>query len=605
MTQERASTNGLDWQRVLRRRVERHQLIVETEGGDVVRLQRFAMVGHRDCVGLAPGGRIFVEATRAQDPVVPIHPVWRKRVTLSIAGQPLPIRIKEIETAEEFEGYERLTKYHYKSGPGPGRRAPLIATTQRRDLPCVVGFVEVCSTFLVNVPRKSLFDAPFHDERRGVQWERWDIETAKRFINVTARISRCVVLPELRGLGLATVLADAASRFAFERWHYGGHRPSFLEITAEMLRYWPFVKKSGFVYLGDTEGNEARLRKSMSYLLHRKANGEGFPKGGGGIVTMHRSHANTVDELIRSRGWSTDHLLELLTRQPEQLRASDWIALHSVYRRPKPVYMKGLTPSAKERLRTFAKGLPSIQVEAGYAIGEVNHRLALTVDRIEARCDAELSKQARQIQEAFGIVTTSIQTEIVTELRIEMDGGETLLVSGPSGSGKSLLLRAVLWHGSGERRAWCMPANTWSSANLRSRPLRVATWRKPQPAKSPIGILSSMGLSLHRAMQLLSAAGLAEASLFVRPSATLSTGQYYRLGLAIALAKRPELLVIDEFCESLDDFATAAVCRRLAQIAKRERIILVVATSNGDRIATGLSPSQRLYIHPTGSFEWD
>ena len=74
-----------------------------------------------------------------------------------------------------------------------------------------------------------------------------------------------------------------------------------------------------------------------------------------------------------------------------------------------------------------------------------------------------------------------------------------------------------------------------------------------------------LGLSLEEASQLLSSAGLAEANLFVRPSATLSSRQFYRLGMALALAMKPELLVIDEFCESLDDFAAAAVCRRLTQ----------------------------------------
>ena len=530
-----------------------------------------------------------------------VHPVWTKPLCVAVLDREIHITIKEIENDSELSGYEKLTRHHYKSGAGPGRRAPLIAVASHPSLPEVVGFVEICSAFLVNVPRKSLFDRPFRDRSLSVSWNRWDIDTAKEFINITARISRCVVLPELRGLGLATILSDAAAQFAGERWHFGGHRPAFLEITAEMLRYWPFVRKSGFVHLGDTQGNEARLCKTMKYLLARKANGEGFPKGGGGIVSMHRSHATIVDELLHVRGWTMEHLLDLLTKTPEDLAADDWIALHSVYRRPKPVYMRGLTSDAKAHLQRFQR---TFQTKKPADQPPVDPRLDIVLRKIVARCDAERSREVRQIQEAFGIVAKSIETTIASDLTINLDGGNTLLISGPSGSGKSLLLRALLWHASGHHPDWTMPADTTSAAQLQSNTLRVATWHRPNPAKSPIGILAAMGLSLNQAMQLLSSAGLAEASLFVRPAGTLSSGQYYRLGLALALATCPELLVIDEFCESLDDFATAAVCRRLGQKVSRDRMLLVVATSTADRIASCLAPTARLYLRPNSGYDW-
>ena len=592
------------WHKVVERRGDGPHLVVSTDADETLRLHRFAVVGKSDYISRRDDGTTFALAGRAKQPEVPIHPAWEKQLTVSVLGRPIVIVVKEIENHRELAGYEKLTTHHYKSGPGPGRRAPLVATACHPSLPNVVGFVEVCSAFLVNVPRKSLFDAPFSDRSRGISWERWDIDTAKKYINVTARISRCVVLPELRGLGLANLLADAAAQFAHDRWHFGGHRPSFLEITAEMLRYWPFVRKSGFVHLGDTQGNETRLRKNMQYLLARKASGEGFPKGGGGIVTMHRSHATILDELVRVRGWTTEQLLALLTRTPEDLGAEDWIALHSIYRRPKPVYMRGLTSDAKAHLQRFWLNKMQETTSTSDEARPASTRLAIVLDCVVAQCDAERSKQARQIQEAFGIVAKSIHTTIAPDLTIRLDGGQTLLVSGPSGSGKSLLLRALLWHASGQHSDWSMPDDATSSARLQSPPLRVETWRRPDPSRSPIGILASMGLSLEEAMRLLSSSGLAEANLFVRPSATLSSGQFYRLGLALALARKPELLVIDEFCESLDDFAAAAVCRRLTQKVRSDRTVLVVATSTADRISTCLSPTARLYLHPAGSYTW-
>ena len=589
------------WHNVVKRAVHGHQALVSIDTGVTFNLHRFAIVGKGDRLCCECDGKMFAFAKSAKHPAVPIQPVWTKNISVSVLGREIHITIKEIETGTELDGYQQLTRHHYKSGAGPGRRAPLIAIASDPNLPKVVGFVEICSAFLVNVPRKALFDRPYCDQSRGVSWNRWDIDTAKKYINVTARISRCVVLPELRGLGLATRLADAAAEFATQRWHYGGHRPSFLEITAEMLRYWPFVRKSEFVHLGDTQGNEARLRKTMQYLLARKANGKGFPKGGGGIVTMHRSHATIVDELMRSRGWTMDHLLDLLTKTPEDLAADDWIALHPVYRRPKPVYMRGLTPEAEAHLQQFQL---TRRVDESIAPSPNRAHLEIVLDKFVAKCDAERSKEVRQIQEAFGIVAKSMETTIASDLAIRLDGGQTLLVSGPSGSGKSLLLRALLWHASGQRDEWAMPAGTNSTGCLLSRPVRVETWRCPDPAQSPIGIMAAMGQSLKQAMRLLSSAGLAEANLFVRPSSTLSSGQYYRLGLALALANNPELLIIDEFCESLDDFAASAVCRRLAQKARKDQFILVVATSTAERITTSLAPTSRLYLRPNGGHEW-
>ena len=592
------------WTEVVKRVTDGSHAKLWTDADEPIQLHRFAVVGKSDRIRQQEDGTLVALAKHAKEPEVVIHPTWHKEHHLNVLGQPMSLVIKEIEHHTELDGYEKLTNHHYKSGPGPGRRAPLVATLCNPNLPHVVGFVEVCSAFLVNVPRKSLLDAPYVDHCMNVSWERWDIETAKKYINVVARISRCVVLPELRGLGLATMLADAAAEFATARWHYGGHRPAFLEITAEMLRYWPFVRKSGFIHLGDTQGNDTRLRKTMQYLLERRDNGLGFPKGGGGIVSMHRSHATILEQLVRDRGWTNDQLFELLTKSPEELEADDWISLHAVYRRPKPVYMRGLSHDANAHLKRHQ--VHSTQRKASSSDKNKPALVSLEINFTDviAQCDAERSKHARLIQEAFGIVAKSIRTTIASNLTIRLDGGQVILVSGPSGSGKSLLLRALLWYASGQHEDWKMPAATTSTASLLSSSLRVETWRAPDPASSPISILASMGLTLTEAMQSLSAAGLAEASIFVRPSSTLSSGQYYRLGLAIALARKPELLVIDEFCEALDDFTTSAVCRRLMQKIQKEGIALVVATSGADRVSACLKPAARLRLYPSGEHKW-
>lgn len=598
------AAESLPFQKIVKRKVDGVQIVVSTDGGETLELPRFALAGKSDSIAERSDGTVLAFAWRAKHGEVTILPTWSKQFTVPVLGRSVDIVVKEIESAAELAGYEQLTKHHYKSGPGPGRRVPLVATASDRSLPSVVGFVEVCSAFLTNTARKPLFDRPYLDRELGVRWAWWDLKTAKQFINVTARISRCVVSPELRGLGLATLLADSAAEFATERWHYGGHRPAFLEITAEMLRYWPFVRNSGFVYLGDSEGNGERLRTDIGYMLTREARGRGLPEGGGGIVSMQRTCATVVSALMRDRGWTIDQLLQVLTKTPENLGVDDWIALHAVYRRPKPVYMRGLTPDAEAHLQRFQEEKRRTIPCSNQVRPATTPSLKVAFGHVTAQCDVESSKESRQIQEAFGIVAKSTQTTVATDLKVDLAGGDTLLVSGPSGSGKSLLLRALLWHASGRRSEWRLPEDTTSDAVVQSDPLQAETWRPPEPDRSPIRLLASMGLSLDAAMRQLSSAGLAEANLFVRRAATLSAGQYYRLGLALALARNPQLLVIDEFCESLDDFTTAAVCRRLVKRVERERIILVVASATAERVCDCLSPTARLYLRPAGGYEW-
>ena len=128
---------------------------------------------------------------------------------------------------------------------------------------------------------------------------------------------------------------------------------------------------------------------------------------------------------------------------------------------------------------------------------------------------------------------------------------------------------------------------------------------RPNPSKTPIALLQCLGIELEESMRLLAAAGLGEAQLFVRPSGTLSSGQHYRLALALALAQKPDLLLIDEFCEPLDDYATAAVCRRLRKEAQRSRLAVVVATANVARLIPELPSTRILRLLPDRQHRWE
>ena len=244
-------------------RIEPQRLFIPVTKDDIIRIS---------------GEDIWVKL-KNMDEEVQIAPAWSVNDILHFGNTDVSLVIKEIETQEEIDEYHALTRYHYKGIGGVGRHVPLIAKTNVWNLPRVVGFIELASPMIVNSARKGVLDAPFYDSTFGFKWDKWDWDTARQYVNTIVRISRCVVYPELRGLGLSAVLTNAAVKYARERWHAAGLRPCFIEIIAEMLRYWAFVEKNGFIKIGETQGNANRLASDMIYMLNKRDEGE-YTKGG-------------------------------------------------------------------------------------------------------------------------------------------------------------------------------------------------------------------------------------------------------------------------------------------------------------------------------------
>ena len=414
------------------------------------------------------------------------------------------------------------------------------------------------------------------------------------------RISRCVVFPELRGVGLANILVDAAVAFAQQRWHLGGVQPSFMEITAEMLRYWPFVRGSGFQYIGDTDGNGHRVETDMRYLLRLSLQQRVLPQGGGGILSLQRSHATLLKQVMDQRGLTLKEILDYLRRSPDKLSDEDWVQLHRVYRRGKPTYMRGLTGAAETFLNRRRRNQNGRNVMTK---GQLNS-VVMAARRVSISVTSRpvSSARARRIQEAFGFVNTEFNSVLVSRLDLTVLRGQVILVGGPSGTGKSLLLRAIRYLAGIGQRKGRLPEGVELEVVEMTKGVRVGCPREIPKAMAPIELLER--LPLDEALHILAAAGLAEPQLFVRPARTLSLGQSYRLSLALALAEDPELLLIDEFCEPLDRFSAAAVSRKLRIAATQRRMGVIAATADPERVCRSLAPDRLLLLSSGGTHKW-
>ena len=569
--------------------------------GEDLSLQRLAPVGKGDEIYRDESG-LLVRLDRS-DEFVRLTPAWRWSTVMS-EELDVAVQVQEIVTEDEFHEFERLTHFHYRGKGGMGRSVPLIAKVDVWDLPSVVGFIELSSTFIANTARSRFLNSQFVDGERRIAWHKWDSQTAKTFSNCIVRIARCVVYPELRGLGLSRILVEAAIRFARERWHLAGLRPSFIEITAEMLRFWPFVRSAGFEYIGETEGNRHRAAKDMRYLVVRDKKVEGMPKGGGGIMFAQRAYAKTLVEVMERTGYKVEEILAILQRAPERLSNDEWVALHSVFRRPKPVYLRGLTQSADSFMR---RRLPTVgRRQQGTSNPRPRTLPSSVVDvrglRLTARSKPSPSERSRRVQEAFGIVAREHCSVLLDGLDLSLNAGEITLIGGPSGSGKSLLVRGIRYLAAKRISRGRLPAGVSVQGTLCGPQVDISLPKAPQASQCPLELLADQ--SFEDALEILAAAGLAEPHLYIRPSATLSTGQNYRLAIALALAKKPDLLLIDEFCEPLDRYTSMAVCRRLKRVVDTTTLGVVVATAEPMRVLEALRPDHLLLLRSGGGARW-
>lgn len=168
-------------------------------------------------------------------------------------------------------------------------------------------------------------------------------------------------------------------------------------------------------------------------------------------------------------------------------------------------------------------------------------------------------------------------TPVVRAASLWLDPGECLAVEGPSGSGKSRLLRAIadLDPNSGEVRLdgqlrSAMPAPRW-------RRLVTYVWPDAGWWTDRVGDhFSDEGA----AADLLPRLGLAPAALGW-PVARVSTGERQRLALARALVQHPRVLLLDEPTGALDPAATALVEAVLRQRMSAGTGIILVTHDAG------------------------
>ncbi|WGW05539.1 ATP-binding cassette domain-containing protein [Tropicibacter oceani] len=158
---------------------------------------------------------------------------------------------------------------------------------------------------------------------------------------------------------------------------------------------------------------------------------------------------------------------------------------------------------------------------------------------------------------------------LIDGVDLTLRAGSRTVILGPNGAGKSLLLR--LLHG---LIAPDQGRVTWNDQPLSGQSCRDQAMVFQRPVLLRRSVLANLRFALKargipradraaRALEALDRARLTDRAR--SPARVLSGGEQQRLALAVALAGRPRMLLLDEPTASLDPASTDAVERMMAE----------------------------------------
>ena len=511
-----------------------------------------------------------VECKTGRVRILPSYVEWD---TVSFGDGKLQVAVKEITESEEFEIYQRLSKLHYRSHSIHGRTARLVARCFDPACPSVVGYVELATPFFMNKARSSVLDAPFSSGT--ISWQSWDIQALRRYIHVMVRIARIVVYPEFRGMRVGQLLVKHAAKFAQTRWQVAGLSPLFLEISADMLKFVPFAERAGMKYVGDTEGNLQRAARDLKYLIRRFGSDrstQGQFEDISGICDQQAARKDRALQLMLESGRSEKDFLATVSRMSDKPTLRDLAMFDGIISLPKPHFMMGLTDGSSRWLR---KRLNILKPKNGHSapklsIPALEESIVVRDLSISYFSQVRRTRQTFAVQQAFGIAPDSLRDNVVTDLNLRIDPGKIVLMVGPSGSGKSSLLRII--SGSEEKGS---PGLSVTGSVAVPPSAVVGEFRRTKSQKPLIELVSRNDTS--RGVRLLAVAGISEPFLYLKRFGELSAGQQYRAMLALLLHSGANVWIADEFCTNLDSITAKVVAHNVQSHARKHKVTVIAA----------------------------
>ncbi|AEA46969.1 ATP-binding cassette domain-containing protein [Archaeoglobus veneficus] len=215
----------------------------------------------------------------------------------------------------------------------------------------------------------------------------------------------------------------------------------------------------------------------------------------------------------------------------------------------------------------------------------------------------DVKGDVRKVLESFGVKQRVVERYVLRDVNFEIKPGEVVAVVGASGSGKTTLLRLIAGSAMNLEGEAYRPSSGKVEVVADSVAVLIPSEFEPEVGeKSILELIYEITEDIFLAVEVLNRAGISDAVLYRARFGELSTGQKERFKLALCLAKRPSLMLVDEFAAHLDEMTAVRVARKISELA-RDAGITLIAVTHRKEVIDALSPDRILYVGYGGVME--
>lgn len=199
-----------------------------------------------------------------------------------------------------------------------------------------------------------------------------------------------------------------------------------------------------------------------------------------------------------------------------------------------------------------------------------------------------VSEEVQFVLKSFGVKQRIVERYIFRDVNFEVKPGEIIAVVGASGAGKTTLLKLILG----------IEKPTSGNVEVEAEKISAIIPGDVEPEISEESVIEQIYKvcgDIYLAVEILNVCGISDAVLYRARYKELSTGQKERFKLALCLAEKPSLLLIDEFAAHLDEVTAMRVARKLAEVVRKAGITLIAVTHRKE-VISALSPDRIFYV---------